>query len=56
MIAANRVGAGLGFEADDNALNLYWPGGGEELPRASKRELAARLVECVARRYRAARA
>ncbi|WP_424683752.1 bifunctional phosphopantothenoylcysteine decarboxylase/phosphopantothenate--cysteine ligase CoaBC [Frateuria sp. YIM B11624] len=56
MIAANRVGAGLGFEADDNALSLYWPGGGEELPRASKRELAAQLVACVARRYRAARA
>jgi phosphopantothenoylcysteine decarboxylase/phosphopantothenate--cysteine ligase len=56
MIAANRVGAGLGFEADDNALSLYWPGGGEELPRASKRELAARLVACVAQRYRAARA
>jgi phosphopantothenoylcysteine decarboxylase/phosphopantothenate--cysteine ligase len=56
MIAANRVGEGLGFEADDNALSLYWPGGGEELPRASKRELAARLVTRVAQRYRAARA
>ncbi|MGN2243627.1 bifunctional phosphopantothenoylcysteine decarboxylase/phosphopantothenate--cysteine ligase CoaBC [Frateuria sp. GZRR33] len=56
MIAANRVGAGLGFEADDNALSLYWAGGGEELPRASKRELAARLVESVAARYRAVRA
>lgn len=56
MIAANRVGSGLGFEADDNALSLFWPGGGEELPRASKRELAARLVECVAARYRVARA
>ncbi|HEV2621607.1 MAG TPA: bifunctional phosphopantothenoylcysteine decarboxylase/phosphopantothenate--cysteine ligase CoaBC [Frateuria sp.] len=56
MIAANRVGEGLGFEADDNALSLYWPGGGEELPRASKRELASRLVERIAQRYRAARA
>jgi len=56
MIAANRVGSGLGFEADDNALSLYWAGGGEELPRASKRELAARLVECIAARYRAGRA
>ncbi|MBP1475008.1 bifunctional phosphopantothenoylcysteine decarboxylase/phosphopantothenate--cysteine ligase CoaBC [Frateuria sp. MAH-13] len=55
MIAANRVGAGLGFEADDNALSLYWPGGSEELPRASKRELAARLVQCVGMRYRAAK-
>ena len=56
MIAANRVGAGLGFEADDNALSLYWPDGGEELPRAAKRELAARLVERIAQRYRATRA
>jgi phosphopantothenoylcysteine decarboxylase/phosphopantothenate--cysteine ligase len=56
MIAANRVGAGLGFEADDNALSLYWPGGGEELPRASKRALAARLIERIAVRYRAAHA
>jgi phosphopantothenoylcysteine decarboxylase / phosphopantothenate---cysteine ligase len=56
MIAANRVGEGLGFEADDNALSVYWPGGGEELPRAPKRALAARLVERVAERYRAARA
>ena len=56
MIAANRVGAGLGFEADDNALSLYWPGGGEELPRASKRALAAQLIERVAARYRAIRA
>jgi phosphopantothenoylcysteine decarboxylase/phosphopantothenate--cysteine ligase len=56
MIAANRVGAGLGFEADDNALSQYWPGGGEELPRAPKRELASRLVACVGERYRAARA
>jgi phosphopantothenoylcysteine decarboxylase/phosphopantothenate--cysteine ligase len=56
MIAANRVGQGLGFEADDNALSLYWADGGQELPRASKRELAARLVDCIAQRYRAARA
>jgi phosphopantothenoylcysteine decarboxylase/phosphopantothenate--cysteine ligase len=56
MIAANRVGEGLGFEAQDNALSLYWPGGGEELPRASKRELATRLVACIAQRYRAAHA
>lgn len=55
MIAANRVGAGLGFEADDNALSVFWPGGGEDLPRASKRELAARLIDRIATRYRAAR-
>jgi phosphopantothenoylcysteine decarboxylase/phosphopantothenate--cysteine ligase len=53
MIAANRVGAGLGFEADDNALSLYWADGGQELPRAAKAELARALVACIATRYRA---
>ncbi|MFI4970850.1 MAG: bifunctional phosphopantothenoylcysteine decarboxylase/phosphopantothenate--cysteine ligase CoaBC, partial [Lysobacterales bacterium] len=50
LIAANQVGAGLGFERDDNALLLLWPDGGrEELPRADKRELARRLVARIAR-------
>jgi phosphopantothenoylcysteine decarboxylase / phosphopantothenate---cysteine ligase len=56
MIAANRVGEGVGFEAADNALSVYWPGGGEDWPLAPKRELAERLVALVAQRYRAARA
>jgi phosphopantothenoylcysteine decarboxylase/phosphopantothenate--cysteine ligase len=56
MIAANRVGGGLGFEADENALSLYWDGGARELPRTSKTELARELVACVAERYRTARA
>ena len=54
LIAANQVGAGLGFERDDNALLLLWPDGGrEELPRADKRELARRLVARIARQRRA---
>ncbi|MBC7984111.1 MAG: bifunctional phosphopantothenoylcysteine decarboxylase/phosphopantothenate--cysteine ligase CoaBC, partial [Candidatus Obscuribacterales bacterium] len=37
MIAANKVGDGLAFDKDDNALTVYWPGGGKrELPLASK--------------------
>jgi phosphopantothenoylcysteine decarboxylase/phosphopantothenate--cysteine ligase len=52
MIAANKVGDGQGFEVDDNALSLYWAGGGDDLPRASKSVLARQLVECVAKRYR----
>jgi phosphopantothenoylcysteine decarboxylase/phosphopantothenate--cysteine ligase len=40
LIAANTVGAGLGFEADDNALTLLWAGGQRELPRAAKAALA----------------
>ena len=55
MIAANQVGGGLGFEAVDNALTLYWAGGERALPRAAKTVLARELIACVAERYRAAR-
>ncbi|WP_346949603.1 bifunctional phosphopantothenoylcysteine decarboxylase/phosphopantothenate--cysteine ligase CoaBC [Dyella sp.] len=55
MIAANLVGNGLGFEAADNALNVYWPGGSLELPRAGKEQLARELVASIAQRYRAVR-
>ena len=55
MIAANQVGGGLGFEAADNALTLYWPDGVAELGRTSKTQLAHQLVAKVAERYRAVR-
>jgi len=50
LIAANAVGAGLGFETDDNALTLLWPGGQRELPRASKAALARELIAVIAER------
>ena len=53
LIAANQVGAGKGFETDDNALLLLWPGGSEELARADKRELAMQLIGRIAERMRA---
>ncbi len=53
MLAANRVDENLGIGADDNALELIWPGGGEALPRASKSELARALVARVATRFKA---
>ncbi|HEX7731442.1 MAG TPA: phosphopantothenoylcysteine decarboxylase, partial [Rhodanobacter sp.] len=55
MIAANRVGDGLGFETADNALDVYWADGMLALARAGKVELARQLVACVAERYRAVR-
>lgn len=55
LIAANEVGPGRGFESEDNALVLLWPGGREALPRGSKRELADRLLDQILR-LRAARA
>ena len=55
LIAANQVGADLGFESADNALLLLWPGGREELPRADKRALARQVVARIAERQRATR-
>ena len=55
MIAANQVGSGLGFEAADNALNVYWADGEQALARAPKLVLARQLLDCVAARYRAVR-
>ncbi len=53
MLAANQVDEKLGIGADDNALELIWPGGGESLPRASKSQLAKTLVARIATRYHA---
>jgi len=54
MIAANKVGADLGFDKDENALTVYWPGGGKrELAFTSKLALARQLVEVIAERYQA---
>ncbi len=56
MIAANRVGvAGQGFDAESNALSVLWPGGGQELPSARKREIARGLLALILAR-RGARA
>jgi phosphopantothenoylcysteine decarboxylase/phosphopantothenate--cysteine ligase len=53
MIAANKVGDGLAFDRDDNALTVYWPGGGRlELPLASKTLLARQLISLIAERYK----
>jgi phosphopantothenoylcysteine decarboxylase/phosphopantothenate--cysteine ligase len=55
MIAANKVGDGLAFDKDENALTVYWPGGGKrELAFSSKLALARQLVEVIAERYGAA--
>ena len=56
MIAANRVGEGMGFETADNALTLYWADGEVELPRTDKAALARQLIAHVAERYKTARA
>ncbi len=55
MVCANRVGEGLGFDADDNALWVAWPGGETTLPRQSKPRLARALMELVIDRYEKSR-
>ena len=52
LIAANQVGAGQGFESEDNALLLIWRDGSEQLERADKRALADRLLARVVERMR----
>ena len=53
MVAANRVGAGVGFDVDDNALFVCWAGGETRLPRAPKSALARQLLNLIAQRYHA---
>ena len=54
LVAANWVGQpGMGFESDENALTLMWAGGELEWPRASKAQLARRLISFIAERYHA---
>lgn len=56
MVAANRVGANLAFDRDDNELHIFWPGGGEvRLPRADKATLAHALIQLITERYHATR-
>ncbi|WP_461061178.1 bifunctional phosphopantothenoylcysteine decarboxylase/phosphopantothenate--cysteine ligase CoaBC [Silanimonas algicola] len=48
-IAANQVGVpGCGFDADENALTLYWNGGEKTFATARKADIARGLVEWIA--------
>jgi phosphopantothenoylcysteine decarboxylase/phosphopantothenate--cysteine ligase len=51
MIAANRVGAGRGFDSEENALHVIWAGGECELPLTGKYRLARQLLAIVAERF-----
>lgn len=52
LIAANLVGRGRAFDRDDNELRVYWNKGGRALGKASKADLARRLVELIIQRYK----
>ncbi|WP_418139607.1 bifunctional phosphopantothenoylcysteine decarboxylase/phosphopantothenate--cysteine ligase CoaBC [Oceanimonas smirnovii] len=52
MIAANDVSSSdRGFNSDQNALTLFWPGGQHRLPLADKTALAEQLLTLIAKRY-----
>lgn len=56
LVAANRVGTDaqgrpLGFEAEDNALQVFWQGGEQQLALAPKPRLARQLIDIIAQRY-----
>lgn len=53
MIAANRVGPDCGFDAETNALKVFWRDGEVEFGESSKAVLARQLIALVAERYRA---
>jgi phosphopantothenoylcysteine decarboxylase/phosphopantothenate--cysteine ligase len=53
MVAANEVGAGVGFDSDDNALEVLWAEGGVSLPRATKQQLGRQLISLIGERYHA---
>ena len=52
MIAANAVGPGLGFETEQNQLEVLWQDGGTSLELASKEKLARQLIRILAERLR----
>ncbi|MDC8831827.1 bifunctional phosphopantothenoylcysteine decarboxylase/phosphopantothenate--cysteine ligase CoaBC [Alteromonas gilva] len=52
MIAANDITlAGLGFNSDANALQLFWPEGSRNLSPQPKTDLAIELLNVVIERY-----
>lgn len=52
MIVANRVGKHMGFDSDDNAVDVYWHNGEQSFSRMPKSALAHRLIDLIAARYR----
>lgn len=55
MIVANKVGGGRGFDAEENAVDVFWRDGEQSFPMCAKADLARALVRLIARRFDAAR-
>jgi len=54
MIAANDVSqSGQGFNAEDNALTVFWPQGTAKIALANKQDVAAQLLQLIATQFNA---
>ncbi len=54
MIAANDVSqSGQGFNAEDNALTVFWPQGTAQIALANKQDVAAQLLQLIATQFNA---
>ena len=51
LIAANRVGAGLGFNSEENALHVFWEKGEQVLPVTGKAKLARQLLNLIVEQF-----
>ena len=51
MIAANKVGKGVGLSVDCNMLDVFWHNGHHTLKLASKVQLARNLMKLIIKRY-----
>ena len=51
MIVANRVGEGIGFDADDNMVEVHWRGGEQDFATTAKTDLARQIIKLIADRY-----
>lgn len=51
MIVANQVGGGRGFDADQNAVSVYWRDGEQSFALMDKTELAHDILKLIAERF-----
>jgi len=51
MIAANQVGNGLGFNSEENALQVFWETGEQRLAVTGKQQLARQLTALIATQF-----
>ncbi len=51
IIAANKIGTGMGISVDHNKLNIFWHNGSHILELTSKAQLAKNLMTLIIERY-----